>query len=475
MFDSYIRDHASWTPRATAVFLPGRQVSYAQFNADIDRFGSGLADRGITRDSGVVSVAIADPYLQYLAAAALSRLDVCSAPAADDGADLRLTDHATPGAHGPPSLPLSGDWIAATLAAEPRPLPNLLRDPLALGRVMLSSGSTRAPRRVGLTWRRLEVGNHTTLHTYCSGKLGTWIPLVGIDSMMGLSLIMGAWSVGAAAANAITPADVAQWLETLPPGMLALTPMHLRQLLAALPGGFRPRPQWRIICGGTLLPPAVAREARLKLTPDIRLIYGSTESGTAALGHAAGLEDTPGQVGITPAGGIVDIVDDAGTPLPDGQTGEIRVRGPRMVYGYLGDPEATAECFRDGWFYSGDLGRRLPDGRLVLEGRAEERMNLGGIKVMPALLEEAALACPGVRDAAAFAVPDEQGLEQAWIAVAAEPGFDRDALSPHMATYPDLPAHRFAWIDEIPRNAMGKVDRARLRDAVLAVTRAGAR
>jgi long-chain acyl-CoA synthetase len=474
MFDSYIRDHASWTPRATAVFLPGRQVSYAEFNADIDRFGAGLADRGISRASGVVSVAVADPYLQYLATAALSRLDVCSAPASDDRADLRLTDHAAPGAEGPPSLPLTRDWIAATLAAEPRPLPNLLRDPLALGRVMLSSGTTRVPRRVGLTWRRLEIGNHTTLHTYCSGKLGTWIPLVGIDSMMGLSLVMGAWSVGAAAANAIPMVDMAHWLETLPPGMLALTPMHLRQLLAVLPPGFRPRPQWRIICGGSLLPPAIAREARLTLTPDIRLIYGSTESGTAALGHAAGLEDTPGQVGITPAGGIVDIVDDDGTPLPDGETGEIRVRGPRMIYGYLGDPEATAERFRDGWFYSGDLGRRLPDGRLVLEGRADERMNLGGIKVMPALLEEAALACPGVRDAAAFAVPDEQGVDQAWIAVAAEPGFERDRLTPHMAAYPNLPGHRFAWIDEIPRNAMGKVDRGKLRDAVLAVTRAGA-
>ncbi|HEX7943137.1 MAG TPA: fatty acid--CoA ligase family protein, partial [Phenylobacterium sp.] len=174
----------------------------------------------------------------------------------------------------------------------------------------------------------------------------------------------------------------------------------------------------------------------------------------------------------TPAGGIVEIVDDDGNPLPDGEVGEIRVRGPRMIYGYLDDPEATAERFRDGWFYSGDLGRRLPDGRLVLEGRADERMNLGGIKVMPALLEEAALACPGVRDAAAFAVPDEQGLEHAWIAVAAAPGFDRDTLTPHMAAYPGLPAHRFAWIDEIPRNTMGKVDRGRLRDAVLAVTRA---
>lgn len=472
MFDSYVRDHASWTPRATAVFLPARQVSYAEFNADIDRFGAGLAALGVGAQSGVVSVGVIDPYLQYLATAALSRLGVPSAPANDEGADLSLADEDRPHAGGPPLVALSRDWMRATLAAEPYPLPNLLRDPLALGRVMLSSGTTRAPRRVGLTWRRLELGNHATLHEYCAGKHGTWIPLVGIDSMMGLALCMGAWSVGASAANAIPMGDLPHWLETLPPGVISLTPTHLRLLLATLPEGFRPRPQWRIICGGSILPLAVAREARLALTPDIRLLYGATECGTLALGHAAGLEDAPGQVGITPTGGIVQIVDEQGQPAPEGQSGEIRNRGPRMVQGYLGDPEATAERFRDGWFYTGDVGRRLPDGRLVLEGRADDRMNLGGVKVMPAVLEEAALDCPGVRDATAFAVPGPEGFDHCWLAISAQPGFDRDSLTLHLAGYPHLPAHRFAWTDEIPRNAMGKADRAKLREAVLAATRA---
>ena len=69
MFDGFIRDHACWTPRAPAVILPGRQVSYAQFDADIDRLGAALADRGVGPGIGVVAVALESPYLQLAAMA----------------------------------------------------------------------------------------------------------------------------------------------------------------------------------------------------------------------------------------------------------------------------------------------------------------------------------------------------------------------------------------------------------------------
>ena len=139
-----------------------------------------------------------------------------------------------------------------------------------------------------------------------------------------------------------------------------------------------------------------------------------------------------------------------------------------MTYGYLDDPEETATRFRDGWFHPGDVGRRLPDGRLVLEGRIDDRMNLGGFKFMPAALETPALECPGVLDCAAFAAPDAQGLDRCWLAVVAVPGFDRDSLAIHLSGFEGLPENRFAWIDAIPRNAMGKVERGKLREALIA-------
>jgi acyl-coenzyme A synthetase/AMP-(fatty) acid ligase len=470
MFDGYIRDHARWSPRAPAVVTGARAWSYAQLDADVDRCAAALQALDLS-PRAVVSVAVTGAQLQLLVTAALARLGVASSPATDWGADLRLTD-GEPAPDGPPAIRLDAAWIAAMLAAEPRPVPPRALDPLAVGRVMLSSGTTGQAKRVGYTWRRLEHGNHLTVRSYCAPKLGAHVPLVGLDAMMGLSMAMCAWAVGAPVTETFVAEDLPPWLETLEPGLVAMTPIQLQRLLAALPPGFQPRPGWRLVVGGAVLPPGVAREARLRITPDIRTIYGSTEGGNGGLGYAAGLDDAPGQVGITPSGALVAIVDDHGRPVPEGEPGEIRIRGPRVIQGYLGDPDAAAERFEDGWFLTRDVGRRLPDGRIVLEGRADDRMLLDGRKVMPQALEALVLACPGLQDAAVFAVPDTDGIDTCWIAVTAEPGFDRDRLAVHLADRPDVPPYRLAWIDTIPRNAMGKVQRDVLRDAVLAATRA---
>ena len=468
MYDAYVRDYARWTPRAPAVVTPGRAVSYAEFDADIDRCAAALTDLGVTPESGVVSVLIEAPYLLLVVLAALARLGVTSSPHNDDAADLRLTDVPAASAQPPVTL-LTREWQTDMFARPATPVPTREPDPDAIGRVMLSSGTTRTPRRVALTWRNLELRNLATIRGYSPGRVGTWIPLVGVDAMMGVSCLMGAWSLGAALSGGLALRDIPAWLEALTPGVVALTPNHLRQVLAVLPEGFQPQPAWRLLCGGSLLPAALARDARTRLSPDLRIVYGATEAGFSAFGHAADLERHPGTIGHPVAGSEVQIADDAGAPLPPGQSGRFRVRGRRVADGYLGDPAATAERFdADGWFDTGDIAHQLADGRLILEGRADDRLNLGGRKFMPAILEDAAFECPGVIDAACFAVPAaETGLDQAWLAVVVPEGFDRDSLVAHLARRPDLPPLRLAWTDEIPRNAMGKVERARLRDAVL--------
>ncbi|HEX7947373.1 MAG TPA: class I adenylate-forming enzyme family protein [Phenylobacterium sp.] len=473
MFDAYVRDNAHWSPRAPAVITPARVLSYAEFNADIDRFAAALAALGISREFGVVSVCLDSAYLTLAVTAALARLRVVSSPYNDHGAALRLVEEreaAGSEAPGPRLVTLTRDWLAAVRAAEPRPYPVLEVDYEQIGRVMLSSGTTRMARRVAMTWRRIELGNHGNIRTYAAGAQGVWVPLTTVESMLGFTMSIAAWSLGNAVAGGLGVAELPALMEAWPAGVIGCTPAQLRALLAALPPGFLPRPAWRVATGGSLLPVPLAREVSLSVTPDVRIIYGATESSINAVGLAAHLEDAPGQVGVTPGGGVMEILDDDGRPVPEGESGEIRIKSERMTPYYLDDPEGTAERFRDGWFYSKDVGRRLPDGRVVLEGRVDDRMNLGGVKFMPAVLEEAAFACPGVRDAAAFAVPGSSGLDVCWLAVVAGPAFDRSKLAPHLAQYPKLPPPRFAWVDEIPRNAMGKVERGKLRDALLAAT-----
>lgn len=472
MFDGFIRDHAHLTPRALAVITPASALTYAAFNADIDRFGAAVAELDIGRQTNVVSIAMDDPVLTYVLMAAMARLRIPTSPFNDPDAEVRLIqDRSGAGTDspGPRLITLTRDWIARVRVAPPTPLPILEIDPQAVGRVMLSSGTTRTPRRVAMTWARMQAINLANICGRGASLHGTWVPMTTVEAIQGFTLAISAWSQGAALAGGINAPELPAIMESRPPGLIGCTPTQLRSILTVLPADFQPQPGWRISVGGSRLPAGLAREARLRLTPDVRITYGATEATINTLGLAAGLDDDPGQVGIALGGAILEFLDDHGHPVADGQSGEIRIKGDRVADGYLNDPEASADRFRDGWFHTRDIGRRLPDGRIVLEGRVDDRMILADVgKFMPAFLEDAALTCPGVRDVAAFAVPSTAGLDDCWLAVVTEPGFDREDLSPHLSRYKGLPPNRFAWVDEIPRNAMGKIERTKLRDALLA-------
>lgn len=469
MFDGYIRDHAQWTPRAPAVVTPRRTVTYAEFDADIDRMGAALADLGLVAGCGVVSLRAPEPYVHRVCLVALARLGVPSSPWEDDAADVRLVFG--PGEAAPGVVRLTAEAVDEVLAAPHRPLPRRDLDPDALIRVQLSSGTTRTPRRVGFTSRRLVIATLTNIRVYGAGRMGAWVPFSGSDSLLGFSMGVAAWALGAAYCAGVFLEHLPQTMEGHAQGVVVMTPVQLRNLLSVLPAGFTPRPGWRVQVGGSALPASLAREAALRITPDVWVGYGATESSRIAASPAACVQDVPGAVGIVPGGAVVEIVDEAGRPLPDGESGELRVRSWRTADGYLDDPAATAQRFRDGWYHTGDIGRRLPEGGLVIEGRIDDRMIVDGMKFMPSLLEEAALDCPGIVDAAAFAVPGPDGLDECWLAVATIAGFDRDALAPHLARYPGLPPNRFAWVEAIPRNAMGKIERQKLREALVAARR----
>lgn len=476
MFDTHVAYKARQTPRAAAVLTPAGPVAYAALDADVNRLAAALMDLGLSPASGVVSLRFADPYLRLAALLALARRGVASSPAADQRPDVRLADapDAQSGAQsGAPLIHLSRERLTEILAAPPRPLPPVEIDPDAPARIMLSSGTTGVPRRIAYSFRRIDAVLRSMLTTYATGGFQAWIPWTGVDSSMGLAVAVAAWATGGVCVQGFETPALPGWLETLPPTFLALTPIQLRALLAALPPGFQPRPDLRLVVAGSLLPPAVARQARLALTPDIHVIYGTTETSLIAHARAAYLERHPGMVGHVAPGARVRLVDDEGAPVPPGEAGLLLAAGERCATGYVGDPTASAERFPGGWFVTGDLARLTPEGLLVLEGRADERMNLGGRKFMPAEMENAALACPGVLDAACFAVPGPMGIDQPWLAVVTAPGFDRDGLTAHLATFRGLPAPSFAWTEEIPRNEMGKVDRRKLRDAVQAALRPG--
>lgn len=472
MFDAYIAFQARTQPHAAALISPNRWSTYAQLDADVSRFATGLRALGATPARGVVALSMRDAYLKHVVFAALARLGVVSSPAEDPAADLYLSDWDK--TEDPTHLHLSPDWLSATRSAETAPFEPVRGDDDSIVRVLLSSGTTRTARGVARTWRQIEDNSRIAALTYLARKGGRWVAVTGLDTSIGQTMALAAWTCGATLVTDVTLEWLAAQLDALQPTIIGLTPIQLRNLLTWLPPGFVPPADLRLVLTGSVLSQSVALEARSRLSHDIMIIYGATECGSISMGSATMLEHDVGAAGYPVPGARVEVVDAEGKALPPGQQGEVKVVTERTSAGYIGDPTATAKAFRDGGFYPGDLGRLRLDGLLVIEGRTDERMNLGGRKFLPNLMEEVALTCPGVIDAAAFAVPDHEGIDFCWLAVVQGPNFERERLAKLIKAHGDaLPSVRFAFTDSIPRNDAGKIERDRLRRETMAALGSG--
>ena len=178
----------------------------------------------------------------------------------------------------------------------------------------------------------------------------------------------------------------------------------------------------------------------------------------------------PGTVGVPLRGVDIRLVDDDGAPIEgsdDETIGEIQVRGPNLFLEYRNCPDATAEAMRDGWFATGDMATRAQDGYLRIVGRrATDLIKSGGFKIGAGEIESALLEHPGVREAAVTGEPDDDLGERivAWVVPADDERPEADELSDHVARLltPHKRPRAVRYLDELPRNAMGKVVKKQL-------------
>ncbi|MEU6312884.1 fatty acyl-CoA synthetase [Streptomyces sp. NPDC047014] len=160
------------------------------------------------------------------------------------------------------------------------------------------------------------------------------------------------------------------------------------------------------------------------------------------------------------------VVDEHGRDVPDGTAGEVVYRSPQLCQGYWNDPGATARAFRDGWFRSGDLAVRDTEGYYTVVDRVKDVINSGGVLVASRQVEDVLYTHPGVAEAAVVGLPDERWIE-AVTAVVVPRGEVTEAEL--MAYARDRLAHfkapkRVLFVDDLPRNASGKILKRELRD-----------
>ena len=477
---------------APAILAPGRDpLSYAALYHEIDRIGTTLATMGLGRHSRI-AFALADApegavtmlaTMIWATAAPLGAgldVDTC----ADLLAQLRIDavmvqdGERSPVARAASALRLPllhvsshpGDpagLVRLSSAALRAPVVRVPPKPDDVAVLMQTSGTTARPKIVPVTHAQLM----WNLRQQPIDERDRYLAMGPLFNSAGLAALLGPLMAGASTviAGAYDAARFVDWLDQFKPTYLSANPTVLASMLDALtlrePGA--PRSLRFVRSGSNALPAAVEQRLESALGVPVIQGYGMTETGHIAQNPLPPRERRAGSVGVAIGTEVMILRDDKEASLGDA-IGEILVRGPSVMRGYEGDAEANRLAFHDGWFRTGDLGRIDGDGYLFITGRLRELINRGGVKVSPSEVDMAFMEHPAVREAATFAVAHPSlGEDVVTAIVLHEPGSTSVQALRAYALQHVLPfkvPSSVVFVDEIPRNSLGKVNRDVLRD-----------
>jgi long-chain acyl-CoA synthetase len=219
------------------------------------------------------------------------------------------------------------------------------------------------------------------------------------------------------------------------------------------------------VSGSAPLPLAILEGFERKYACRILEGYGLSEASAVLSGHSFDLPRKAGSVGQPIAGVEVLVVDEHDRPLPVGEVGEVIARGPNIMRGYYNMPEETREALRNGWLHTGDMGRFDEDGYLYIVERKKDLIIRGGFNIYPRDVEEVLSSHSAVIEAAVVGIPSERLGEEVKAFVVRRSPVDAETLMAYcreaLANY-KTPS-RIEFIETLPRNAVGKVDKKELR------------
>ena len=221
------------------------------------------------------------------------------------------------------------------------------------------------------------------------------------------------------------------------------------------------------VSGGAALPVQVLEDFERRFDVPILEGYGLSETSPVASFNDLEKERKPGSVG-TPIWGVeMKIVDAEDHDLPDGEAGDIVIRGHNVMKGYYKRPAANAEALRGGWFHTGDVGRRDEDGYFYIVDRTKDMIIRGGFNVYPREIEEVLMTHPAISLAAVLGVPHEEHGEEIKAFIVAAPGQEPTAEEIIAWTKDQLAAYKYPRIvefrDSLPMTATGKILKKELR------------
>lgn len=475
-FIDWLAFHARTRPRLTALSSKQMTLSYRQLFLGANAIAHRLKDTGI-KNGDVVAIVVANPVLHFVLIVALNCLGAVY---------FSITRDAKGKAVVAPNLPLS--WALVHGEAEfPEETEKVAVDftwltqadlglPLLKGAfsrsnqacaIATSSGTTGAKKATEYTLAQVNTrifeSGFSDLSIHRDPKV---LCMLGIVTTWGLKLTF--WTLLAGATMYIG------WVSVEIPDLIAkerirrvyASPIMISGLLRA--AARRPidfHSLTSVWVGGGQTPAPLARQIMRTLCPTLVLTFGSNEAGIVSYYRVSAANYDPRCVGRILPWIEVEAVDEHDTPTPPGIKGALRFRSIRGDFPdrYIGAPEASATAFREGWFYSGDIGSVSAEGLLFIEGRSQDVINTGGRKISPDIIERAFEEHQEIIEAAAFGAKNPGGLEELCIAVVGKKKLDIDALNTFCRErlgY-DAPARIFQ-VPQMPRNEMGKVLREEL-------------
>jgi len=336
-----------------------------------------------------------------------------------------------------------------------------------------SSGTTGLPKGVMLTHRNLVANLRQCEHVMFFGDDEVALAVLPFFHIYGMQVLMNLLLAEGVTVITLPRFDMVQALQLIetrrvtrfyavPPIVLGLAkaPVVAEHDLSSLR---------QVFSGAAPLGAELAAEAAARIGCEVVQGYGMTELSPVSHATVEG-RFKAGSVGVTVSNTETRIVDPATLEdQPVGGDGEIWVRGPQVMKGYLNNAEATAATIdADGWLHTGDVGHIDADGHLFVVDRVKELIKYNGFQVPPAELEALLVTHPAVADVAVIGVPDEAAGELPKAFVVLKPGAEAAAselqefVAGHVASYKQIRLVEF--IDEIPKSASGKILRRFLRD-----------
>lgn len=464
----YVQFQAKLSPDEPAVIFPGGMATYGRLVECVDAAVQHVLHVGLSKGE-VVALEVRHPLLHLVLILALHRCGIPSltlqtshlTEQAKLKVDRLLSDRYQPPDSMFKLVLVSTDWLAPPPGVPPRAATGFASaDDVC--RLVLSSGTTGVPKVISVTERTLQYrfAKSATLI-----ERGRYLTMMGFSTLGGYQTLMTALALGGAVCFAGAPEDVLQVMSLFHVTHLIAAPFQVRVLLDAQAKNGLQFPSLRqVFLAGSHISAALAAEARTQLCPNLICAYGSTELGIVAYGSAAMMRGIDGAAGFVMPGETIEVLDDAGTALPPGRDGVIRIKASHIDR-YFVPTVDDAAIFKDGWFYPGDTGQLTNDGILVIAGRVDEVINKGGDKAAPEMIEEVLRMLPQITDAAAFAIP---GRDQIWAAIVCKEKLQHEAILKFCKDkLAGMAPDRLIELDRIPRNDMGKIIREDMRKAIM--------